>query len=383
MKYQLIAAGPLKESYINTLETEIMESMSGLGLDKDEYLEVLKAEQKGQINWDGIPVMVWFGGNNTPDSQELNLLDDFLKNNAPVFPVVETLSSYPQLVPSQLHRINGQEWDSARLAADVLRAFQLSRSQRQAFVSYRRSETRNVAVQLFSELSLRGYQAFLDTASVESGVDFQEALWGRMVDVDLLIFLDSPDALSSQWVHQELNRAQALGLGILQLIWPDHDRTLGTEFCDFIQLETSAFSNGQADLDDRLTDETVKEILSAAERSRIRSLGSRRRRVVADFVDQVKRVHLDAEVHPIDKIEVYRDSQLVGSVIPFVGLPNAQAIQRHEEQLAEQDLPNIRIVYDGLGMNPDWDEHLTWLNAKKLSPITIQIELVDDWLEKL
>lgn len=168
----------------------------------------------------------------------------------------------------------------------------------------------------------------------------------------------------------------------MQLIWPGHSRTSGTEFCDFIELGSGDFRYGQADLDDRLTDATVTKILAAAERSRIRSLGSRRRRVVADFVDQAKRVQLDAQVHPVDKIEVYRGGQVVGSVIPFVGLPDAQAIQRHEEYLAQPDFSKICIIYDGLGMNPDWDEHLRWLNTK-LSLTTIQIELLDDWLGKL
>ena len=381
VKYQLIVSGSLKDSYINILKADVQDGMNSLGLDGSAYLEVLTVEQQGQIDWDGVPVMVWFGGGNTPDPHELSLLDDFLASNAPVFPVVHTLSNYRQCVPSTLHRINGQEWNSAKLAANVLRAFRLSRSQRQAFVSYRRSETRNVAVQLFSELSLQGYKTFLDTASVEVSEDFQEALWGRMADVDLLIFLDSPNALSSHWVHEELARAHDLGLGILQLIWPGHTRTRGTELSHAIKLGISDFLHHKANLDDRLTSAAIAKIIAAAELSRIRSLGARRRRVIADFVDQVRHAQLEVEVHPIDKIEVYRDGEVVGRVIPFVGLPDAPAIQSHEEQI-KTDLNKTRIIFDGLGMHQDWEQHLVWLNSN-LSLNAIQIARLDDWLETL
>ncbi|NEP61886.1 MAG: toll/interleukin-1 receptor domain-containing protein [Symploca sp. SIO2G7] len=222
MKYQLITVGPLIHEYADSLETELLRDFEELGLDNNRYFEILGSSHADQINWDGTPVMVWFGGSGQEEDKDIELLNSFLEFNHPVFPVVKNLKKYADNVPPTLHKINGIEWDEARLAADILRAFRLSRKQRQAFISYRRTETRAVAVQLFAELSLHGYRAFLDTASVESGVDFQEALWGRMADVDLLIFLDSPNALTSRWVYEELARAHNLGLGVLQLVWPNH-----------------------------------------------------------------------------------------------------------------------------------------------------------------
>jgi len=382
MKYQLIAVGPLRHEYADGLKNELLSDFRELGLDEKKYFEILDANQTEQINWDGTPVMVWFGGSGQEDDKDIELLNSFLESSFPVFPVVENLNHYADDVPSSLHRINGIEWDEARLAADILRAFRLSRKQRQAFISYRRAETRAVAVQLFAELSLHGYRAFLDTASVESGVDFQEALWGRMADVDLLIFLDSPNAVTSRWVYEELARAHDLGLGVLQLVWPNHSRTVGTEFCDFIQLSKSHFVNNLGNSQDYLADEFLAEVLIAAERTRIRSLNSRRVRVVSGFIDQARELDLDVALSPAGSIELYRNNQQIGIVFPVIGLPDASIVQQYEVNIANNPHAEKRIIYDGYGMEPEYSEHLEWLNNFLDLP-TCQLDFVDDWVEKL
>jgi hypothetical protein len=197
--------------------------------------------------WDNTPAGVWFGGTETSDQADLDILEKLLQENLPVFPVIDKLDNYKQLVPASLHRINGHVWESAdpqvdpkggaTLVTNILGALWLTRLQRQAFISYKRDDTRGVAIQLFHALSQSGYQPFLDLWSIDSGVAFQDALWERMADIDLLIFLDSVHALSSRWVHEELARAHALGLGVLQLVWPNHRRTQDTEFSDWIPLE--------------------------------------------------------------------------------------------------------------------------------------------------
>ena len=71
--------------------------------------------------------------------------------------------------------------------------------------------------------------------------EFQSVLWDRMADADLLVLIDTPRALSSRWVREELARAQALGLGVLQVVWPAYARTPGTEFCEPRYLDATDF----------------------------------------------------------------------------------------------------------------------------------------------
>ena len=382
MKYQLVILGPGRSHFSQPLTQALIEAINDLGLDSSQDFETLDLSQQHQIEWNGLPVLVWLGGIEAVNQDELELLDVFIENNFPVFPIVNEMSHYPRLVPTSLHTINGQEWELSRVTTDILRAFRLVRHLRQAFISYRRTETRAVAVQLFAEFSKRGYRMFLDTASVESGVDFQEALWSRMADVDLLVFLDSPGALSSRWVHDELNRAQNLGLGFLQLVWPGHNRTKGTEFCDYISLDRGKFINGTADVEDRLNDDSIDIILSTAETSRIRSLNSRRMRVVADFVDQAKAARLEPIVHPVEGIDLHRNDAIVASVIPVVGVPDAHVVQQQESRVVSQNLSKTRIVYTGLGVDRDYSNHLEWLNQSH-NLRTITVEQSENWLKTL
>jgi hypothetical protein len=48
-------------------------------------------------------------------------------------------------------------------------------------------------------------------------------------------------------------------------------------------------------------------------------------------------------------------------VVPFVGVPDSFALYQHE--LGKAHDPTI-IVYNGLGVDLEWMEHLAWLNAK-------------------
>jgi hypothetical protein len=381
LAYQLVILGPSKDQFQKPLLKELRQQFKQLGLDPASELRV-RGSKNWKIDFDGVVVAVWFGGAGTSSDADLALLRRLIEENIAIFPVVADLKTYSASVPPELHPINGQEWDCARIVTDILREFHLTRVQRQVFISYRRTDCLEVAGQLFDRFSRRGYRVFLDTASVDAGVDFQQTLWSRMADVDLLIFLDTPNALTSRWVHEELARAHDLGLGVLQLVWPGHTRTRGTEFSDLLELDLGHFRKKRANATDRFTDDTLDQTCRAAELARIRSLRARRLRVVGDLVDQAKAANLSAVVHPAKAIGILRNKQKVADVIPFVGVPDAFSIQRHEAELPKGSLRRSLILYNGLGVDPAWQKHLAWLNARH--PLTTcQIDMVDAWLKKL
>ena len=107
-----------------------------------------------------------------------------------MLPLVEDPNHYRANVPESLHPINGLSWTDPEAPADVLRSFRLTRELRKAFISYKRSDSQPVADALYGALNARKYSAFLDTASVESGTRFQDVLWDRLADMDLVILLD-------------------------------------------------------------------------------------------------------------------------------------------------------------------------------------------------
>src|SRR5262249_5651277 len=198
-----------------------------------------------------------------------------------------------------------------------------------------------------------------------------------------LIFLDSPSALTSKWVHDELARAHDLGLGVLQLVWPGHRRTPGTEFSDWIQLENANFDATEVAPDSMLTPSTIAEIISAAERCRIRSVRARRLRVITDLVDQAQEIGLEAVVPPNGPVILYRNDSKVARIISHVGLPDALTIQQAERSLSSEPVLPVRMIYDGLGMGDDWAAHLDWLNTHNLGPTTSQVANIQQWLKEI
>jgi hypothetical protein len=392
MKYQLILAGLTSHPYRQELLQNLDVHLKGIGIDFKQYFQVLEVNQANEIDWNALPVMIWFGGEDHPTQAAIALLKQFLNEGQYIFPVVESLSQYPDLIPSELHHINGLAWEPNRVVADILKAFRLSRAQRQAFISYRRIDTHEIAIQLFSELSLHGYQVFLDVASIEPGVNFQEKLHTRLADADLLIFLDSPNATNSEWVNKELAQAGVLGLGILQLVSVGHKPQAGTEFAKRIYLAADDFVPNAERTPQILNKTMIDKILSAVETARICSLAARRTRVVGDLLDYTNELNLTSIINPDGEIQLYRgdlndensNSREIASLIPVVGLPNAFLIQQQEIRILTDGhkLAKSLIIYDSSGIELSYREHLNWLNIRS-ELCTCEANLVGDWLKAL
>ena len=174
---------------------------------------------------------VFFGGKGydaaTFDSIAAGLVDC----STPVIPAVTTLDDFPDQVPPKIRPINGFKigTDLNPLASRALELLHLLRDKRRIFLSYRRKESRNAALQLYQELEAKSFDTFLDTHSVQPAVEFQSELWHRMADSDLIVLLYTPEVLASDWVHQELTQADSMGVTILQIIWPGVTRDRRTE----------------------------------------------------------------------------------------------------------------------------------------------------------
>lgn len=85
------------------------------------------------------------------------------------------------------------------------------------FISYKRTDTSELAEQLFDRLSHEGFEVFLDRFSIRPGINFQNRLYQELVDKAMIIFLESPRFLDSEWVKLEIAFAKKYRLGLLAL----------------------------------------------------------------------------------------------------------------------------------------------------------------------
>lgn len=193
-------------------------------------------------------------------------------SSLPVIPTVPAAGDFGGMIPAFLQGANGlrrraDDPEMLELAVALLECIGLLRRQRRVFVSYRRVESRNAAVQLHDLLSGRGFDVFLDTHDIRPGEPFQDVLWHRLCDSDVMVMLDTPTYFESKWTRQELGRARAKEIHVLRVVWPDHSPTKHTDFAETIYLDRAELSGGDGPIIDRVADQIVLAIESLRSRS--------------------------------------------------------------------------------------------------------------------
>src|SRR5207244_4190805 len=164
------------------------------------------------------------GGPDQPDQQPAR---EITRSSVPVIPTVSGAGDFRAHIPDFLHGTNGlrrrgDDPELTELSVAMLECVGLLRWQRRVFVSYRRIESRAGAMQLHDLLTARGFDVFLDTHDIRPGEPFQEILWHRLCDSDVMVMLDTPTYFDSKWTRQEIGRARAKEIHVLRVVWPEH-----------------------------------------------------------------------------------------------------------------------------------------------------------------
>ena len=277
--------------------------------------------------------------------------------------------------------MNGREWQEPRAVADILHAFRLTRGLRRAYLSYRRNDAWAAAEGISAALSRGGFRVFLDADSVESIEPLQDVVLDELADTDILVLLDTPHALESRWVFEELVRADQLGLGVLQLIWPNHRPSPETSLCTRLQLTAADFVHGDFGSEGRLTDEGLRRVAVLAEQRASRrsahggsgSSGSSSR--ASPRVSRSTSRSVALVLRKADGGVSGSDGQVLGIALTSLGTPDARLLHNLERypglmgvaedtfaRLLKED--RVRVVYDGLGLHQEHLEHLRWLNEQ-------------------
>lgn len=388
VKYQVFALGGSHDGRSATLFETLRRRVTDLGLSPTDDVELAEDPDVARIDTSRAPTAsVFFGGASRPAG-----IDDSattLRNRGIfVLPVVPDVAQYNSYVPASLSGINGLAANPAdpqmeSIAQRILEELRLVRDKRLVFISYRRDESRGVAEQLYRVFDERAFDVFLDTHSVRGGSEFQSVLWDRMADADLLVLIDTPRALSSRWVREELARAQALGLGVLQLVWPAYGRTPGTDFCEPRYLDATDLegSTAAASADALLKEPALQAIVSMAEGLRARSLAARRARLVGEVWTRAAGAGVTANIQPARCVDLQSPGGARYRMFPVVGHPDSSELFRCFESCGTPPADGV-LLYDPLGMLDPKRLHLGWLN--KFLPLkAVPVTELDEWFRSL
>ncbi len=386
-KYQLIFLGT-KSAFLDKILNVFWKHIDELGI-KREHIQIIDSSEFSKTYNAAAPSFVIYFGNTLGKFEDIKMLEVLVGNSTPILPIVTDLRNFTNQCPSLLINVNGfelrREVDIEKLVSVILEAFSLLRKSRKVFISYKRDESSTVAIQLFEQLEKNGFDVFLDTHSVRPGQPFQEELWHRLADSDVLLLLNTPGFLRSKWTTLELAKANALALGILQLIWPSSSLELGAQLTIPLQLTKLDFGNAVFfDRKNYLTEKAILNITSKVESLRARSLASRQYNLIAEFIAYARKlgriVSLQSEGYmTMDSIS---GNQI--KIIPSVGIPQAITYNESESRISSitsEKLSNVYLLYDHRNVRDKWVNHLEWLDLH-LPVKTIKVTNSEEWIKK-
>lgn len=383
-RYQLILLGENKDLF-DKIKIELTNRFDELKLIQD-LLKIITKDNIAEYAGAEPAYVIYSGHKDNLDKETEDILRKQKLDGNVILPIY--VNEFNKEIPDLLSNQNGLKLDDniKKISNLILEGFELLRKSRKVFISYKRSESSNIAIQLYEKLEQNNFDVFLDTHSVDKGEDFQEELWHRMTDCDVILMLNTKGFIKSEWCNKELEKAHLKRIGIVHLIWPD------TDFEDFAHLAYSKnLSNSDFDkpifsdlTKGRLKDEVIHEIINLIEGTRARNLASRQDSLITEFTQAAHNNHVDVNL----QYSRYITQDLAGGkrivYIPTVGVP--QSINCHNSEkliskIESNQIDSIHLIYDEMSIRDHWLEHLDWLNSY-LKIQTIKKQDFNNWLSK-
>lgn len=364
-KYQLILVGE-NENFFKALEIELRKGFDELKIISGA-LNVIRETDIDRYSG-GQPAFVIYAGHKSNFTvKQKEILENQKLDGNIILPVFN--KNFTGEMPELLSNQNGVSLvgNVKKIKNIVLEGFELLRKNRKVFISYKRSESSNIAIQLYEFLERHNFDVFIDTHSIDKGEEFQEELWHRMTDCDLILMLNTKEFLKSEWCKQELDKAHLKRIGIVHLLWPD---------CDFEDFAHIAHSKKLKDEDfekshvvdvtkGKLKENVLPEILDLVESSRARNLASRQDWLITDFTQAANNNDVEVNLQYSRYITQKLDTGKLKIYIPTVGVPqsiNCHNSQKLIEKIESKEVESITLIYDELSIRNYWLSHLDWLN---------------------
>ncbi|HTN18470.1 MAG TPA: toll/interleukin-1 receptor domain-containing protein [Chitinophagaceae bacterium] len=384
-KYQVVLLGSLT-SISDEIVNLFYDALQELSLQSSFYKIInssdIDTEYKGNQ-----PTYVLYFGSPDGDHKNVDWVDRLLKDGNIVLPIF--YDSFKKEIPEILSNQNGLKYHDSlkeKIVNLILESFGKLRNTRKVFISYKRDESTSIAIQLYEALEKNNFDVFLDTHSIKQGEPFQDELWHRMTDCDVIVLLNTPKFLESEWCEKEIAEASVKQIGVIQLIWPNHKLERMAEICFPRQLKEDDFVDNIFDNKDiaKFVDKTVTEIVQKVESVRARNLASRQDNLITEFLNAARKNGKTVNIQP----ERFITEELGGNkrriFIPSVGIPQSIDCYQSSElrkEIKEFAVDEVYLVYDDVRIREKWLKHLNYLN-KYLDVKTIKKQEFDIWLQK-
>jgi hypothetical protein len=384
-KYQIIILGSIT-GIVDEIATLFYDKLRELNLQENFY-QIISNSQVDEEYKGNQPTFVLYFGSKNGKFEDIAILERLLNEGNIVLPIF--YDSFKNEIPKILSNQNGlkyEKYQKDKIVNLILESFGNLRNTRKVFISYKRDESSSVAIQLYEALEKNNFDVFLDTHSIKQGEPFQDELWHRMTDCDVIVLLNTAKFLESEWCEKEIAEASVKQIGVLQLVWPNNKLNSMAEVCFLRQMRSEDYINGIFDNKDisRLTDSTLKSIIQKVESIRARNLAARQDNLITEFLNIARRNGKNVSIQPERFIteEIAENKRRI--FIPSVGIPQSMDYNQSsllKKEIKEYSVKEVYLIYDNVRIREKWLKHLEYLN-EYLDVQTIKKQEFDLWLQK-
>ncbi len=328
-----------------------------------------------------------------PDTQpapdRIVQLDALVAADVPVLPVVHDLKRCGEVLPEFLGKFNALEWPEPAPgtpkptrpppAQAVLRFAGLSESDRRVFISYRRTESTAVAEQLFSALTRRGFNVFLDRYSIDAGLEFQAELKAELASRAMIVLLETAGLQDSEWVMEEIHYVRRHRLGLLAVTWPASRLPANRRI---LELPTDyRFPLDDADFplagtDQPLAESALARVVEEIERAHAAAMALRRRELIGSLT-QALRQH-GVGFHHTDAWSVLASPNVAGTSIHIAVVPRpatADSLYDCDVQRSTQGASSACLIQPVTGLQGRQSEMIRWLTQNRPVECAFETEI--------
>lgn len=369
--YNLAILGTPTQAQLNEITEFITSTLNffslTLGRDVGWYVNT-------QVPTSGYCAAVYYADNLSSDAK----LADLQSRGSPIIPVYTGTK-----LPDELRDKNWlsyQELGTPRIATALLEYAGLLPKKRRIFISYRREQTSKAATQLFECLSARNFEVFLDTHKIRVADDFVAAFKHELTDSDVLIMLHTHDYFESDFTKMEFHGAHLKGIPILRIVWPkfDYDPIL-SDTTVTVELTDLDFITPCS----QFSEETLQRIFESLEHLRCKGYATRSTNLIGrlkEFVEDLNGTMLESNVNGHSIVQLANGKEII--VYPALGSPTVANL--HEAAIADTTIACRAVLYDHIGLRPQWQDHLDWLASQISAAHLLKMETVDqkfqDWV---
>lgn len=355
--YELAVFGDVPPDRAKQIRAEIDARVKDLGLSQPSDVSVFvgsPAEFTRQTDRCGAALC--FPIRPTDEASVLALMSKGLS----VIPITEIKDDLAGSFSERIGALNGVGVDKDGIDGAVIALLECASMlprQRRVFLSYRRSESTQAALQLYAELSGRLFDVFLDTHDILPGKHFQEVLWQKLCDCDVVLFLDTEKYFESRWTQAEFGNAMWRGISFVRAGWPGISINPRAQLATSVQLSNVDFDPTGT----LLSPAALERLCNEVEQARTRSVAARYTQLISTLRESVRRSGGSIEGMSLRRsvIVKVRNGKRI-AVYPALGVPTSYTLF---DATRDSHTPPVAVVYDEGGIEErEWKAHMEWVS---------------------